>query len=763
MNKIIKGLALGTGVLALAGATVYGLMWANLPSLDGKLQVEGPRDTITLSRDDLGNAIIHASDRADAAFALGFAHGQDRFFQMDLLRRNAAGELAALFGDAALPLDKKHRFHQFRKRATMALEQLDPEQREILRQYTLGVNTALDAQQVKSFEYLLTNTTPEPWRPEDSLLAIYSMYLDLQAGTVEREKVLTYIQQSLGQPMVDFITQTDPLQAALDGSTLPLDNLAIPALPDALMQTSVHTFIEQDEVVGSNNWAVTGELTKSGHAMLSDDMHLGLNVPVIWYRTQLNYQSNGNDIQVTGVSLPGAPAIVVGTNNHIAWGFTNGYIDTADWVALDSNTQLTTETEQLKSTSGIHEHQMITSEYGPVTKIGDAQYALSWVAHQPYAVNMELMALETANTVDAGLLATQRAGIPVQNMLIVDRQGNAAWRLTGAVPARDNPSSLPVSASDYPSSQWQSQAGDVPVVKNPDHHRLWSANSRVVSAADDKRFGNGGYAIGSRSVQIRDNLMAGDSFNEADFMAMQLDNRAIFMSRWHALLLATLNTQPQQFADDIRELEQWQACACSESVGYTLVSHFRSQLFDAVFAPIQTQLNRENMSLRRLKRDLEPAVWQLLEQQPQDWLPTEHQDWQSWMLAIYSDSKAELLAKYSDKGRLTDLNWGKVNALKIQHPFSRQIPQLSWLLDMPSVTGFGGRFEPAVQTTTFGASQRFIVQPGREQDGIMSIPGGQSGNPVSRFYRKGFSDYANHRGTPLLPGAAVHTITIQPQ
>ncbi|MCF1427810.1 MAG: penicillin acylase family protein [Shewanella sp.] len=762
MKKILKGLALGTGVLALAGASTYGLLWANLPSLDGKLRLSGPRDPVTLARDELGTAIIHANDRADAAFALGFAHGQDRFFQMDLLRRNAAGELSALFGDAALPLDRKHRSHQFRKRAAAVIDKLAPPAREVLRLYTLGVNAALDAQKIKGFEYLLINTTPEPWSEEDSLLAIYSMYLDLQAGTVEREQVLTYIQQSFGQSMVDFITQTDPLQAALDGSTLPLSHVPVPTLPEALMQQSVRTVIEQDQVVGSNNWAVTGELTTSGHAMLSDDMHLSLNVPVIWYRTQLNYQSDGDDIQVTGVSLPGAPAIVVGTNGHIAWGFTNGYIDTADWVILDDKTPVTQVNETLKSPTGDHNFAVSVSDYGPVTQIGDQNYALSWVAHQPYAVNMELMALETAKNVDSGLAATERTGIPVQNMLIVDSQGNAAWRLTGAIPARSHPSSLPISEAAYPTAQWQAQAGDVPVVKNPEHQRLWSANSRVVSAEDNARFGNGGYAIGSRSVQIRDKLMASDSFNESDFMAMQLDNRAIFMTRWHNLLLATLKAQPQQFADDIRELEQWQACACSESVGYTLVSHFRSQLIDALFAPIQTSLAKENMSLRRLKRDLEPAIWQLLEQQPQDWLPGEYKDWQSWMQAIYIDTRAKLLAKYSDKGRLTDLNWGKVNALKIQHPFSRQFPQLSWLLDMPVVTGFGGSFEPAVQTKSFGASQRFIVQPGREQHGIMSIPGGQSGNPISQFYRRGFDDYANHRGTPLLPGAPVHTMTIQP-
>lgn len=760
MNKIIKGLALGTCVLLLAGGTGYGLMWANLPKLEGKVSVDGPAQSATLSRDKLGTAVIHASSRADAAYTLGYAHGQDRFFQMDLLRRNAAGELAGLFGDAALPLDKKHRLHQFRKRAADSLQALPTRQREILARYTKGVNDALNAQSFKGLEYLLTNTKPEPWCQEDSLLAIYSMYLDLQAGTVEREKVLTRLEQKFGPQMTAFITQNDPLQAALDNSRLPTPTVKVPTLDHKVVVSAAYKPISESDVVGSNNWAVTGELTKSGHAMLSDDMHLGLNVPVIWYRTQLNYPHEGQNIQVTGVSLPGAPAIVVGTNNHVAWGFTNGYIDTADWIALDTNTPVTQITEPLTSTSGIHDFQMATSKFGPVSKIGDSFYALSWVAHQPYAVNMDLMALETATNVNAGLEATRTAGIPVQNMLIVDSQGNAAWRLTGAIPSRNQPASLPLPASEYPISQWQTRASDVPVVQQ---QRLWSANSRVLSAKDDARFGNGGYAIASRSVQIRDNLLAGSRFDETDFFQQQLDNRALFMTRWQQFLLSQLQTQPQQFADDIRELEQWQACACSESVGYTLVSAFRNRLTDTLFSPLQSVLTQDKLSLRRLKRNLEPAVWQLLEQQPQSWLTANVDSWDELVLQVYRQSRDELLLQHSEQGRLSDLNWGKVNTLVIQHPFSRQIPQLSWLLDMPKVTGFGGRFEPAVQTTGFGASQRFVVQPGREQFGIMSIPGGQSGNPVSPFYRAGFSDYANHRATPLLPGEITHTLTLEPE
>ncbi|QUJ66594.1 penicillin acylase family protein [Photobacterium sp. GJ3] len=226
--KLKTTLITSAGILTLSIGTGYGLLWANLPQLEGEILLQGPEHATSLERDALGTAVIHATNRNDAAFTLGYAHAQDRFFQMDLLRRNAAGELAELFGEGALELDKKHRFHQFRKRAQHALTQLSSQHLAMLEQYTKGVNAALKAQRIKSFEYLLSGTAPSPWKAEDCFLVIYSMYLDLQANTVQREKVLERLRQSFGPQMTAFVTQTNPLQAAIDDSFLPLTHIDIP-------------------------------------------------------------------------------------------------------------------------------------------------------------------------------------------------------------------------------------------------------------------------------------------------------------------------------------------------------------------------------------------------------------------------------------------------------------------------------------------------------------------------------------------------------
>ncbi|MCQ8879630.1 penicillin acylase family protein [Pseudoalteromonas shioyasakiensis] len=759
MLKFVKWLVLIVLILGLAAtAIVYGVLSLSLPALDGKGRSQAISSEVQLGRDSLGQAVITASNRNDAAYGLGFAHGQDRFFQMDLLRRNAAGELSELFGAAALELDKKMRFHQLRKRSASIVEQLPLKDQALLQSYAAGVNEGLAQVGFASFEYLLTGAQQKPWRSEDSLLVIYSMYLDLQTATFERDQALIQIADIFGIDMVKFLTQPSPYQAPLDGSQLPAYEQGIPELP--AQDSYAYHRIEANQERGSNNWAVTGKLTSNSAGLLSDDMHLSMGVPVIWYRAQFNYQHGGHAYQVTGVSLPGAPAIVVGTNNNIAWGFTNGYLDTADWVALTSNSKTWQVTEQIALPDGRFEPYLLTmSEYGPVRDINGKQFALSWVAHMPYAVDMNLLQLEQAKTVDDALGLASQVGIPVQNLMVVDKLGNAAWKSMGAIPARKKPSELAISEADY-SELWRQNELHRPSSKNPTGERLWTGNSRVVSAQDDLRFGNGGYAMGARSTQIRDRLFEQDQFNEADFNTLQHDNEARFLKPWHKLLLKQLSQHPETNQQYLTLLNDWQACACPDSIGYTLVRRFRDEVINTVFSPLQTQLEQQGGSLKYVKRDLEPAIWQLIEQQPSSWLNPKYSSWQQQLLTAFDKTVANLTAEFG--GDVQNWRWGVVNELVIEHPFSQQIPQLSKLLDMPKAPGFGDSFMPAVQGPKFGASQRFIAQPGYLENAVMAIPGGQSGHPLSPFYRAGFSDYVDAKLTPLLPQAINHQIVIQP-
>ncbi|ASM52444.1 penicillin amidase [Pseudoalteromonas nigrifaciens] len=775
MFKVIKRLLLLVVVLGLAGtAVVYGVLSLSLPALDGKGHSEAINEPVIISRDVLGQAVIKAQSHNDAAYGLGYAHGQDRFFQMDLLRRNAAGELSEIFGKAALALDKKMRFHQLRKRSQVILKNLPESDKQLLKSYAQGVNEGLAQIGYSSFEYLLTGAQQRPWQSEDSLLIIFSMYLDLQSATFERDQALIQIEQQYGKHMLKFLTQPSQYQAALDGSQLAPYSAGIPKLPILKQQTQQSSTVQSSTPAmyafnsfaasqerGSNNWAVTGALTTTGSAMLSDDMHLAMAVPVIWYKAQLNYVHNNVKTQVTGVSLPGAPAIVVGTNNHIAWGFTNGYIDTADWVALTSNNKTWQVDEQIALPNNEAETYTLTlSEYGPVKYINGQAYALSWAAHQSYAVNMQLLQLEQATEVDDALAIASDVGIPVQNLIVVDSQGSAAWKLMGGIPGRKKPSELSVKSTDY-SPLWLQNEAQRPVVKNPVSGRIWTANSRVVSAQDNERFGNGGYSLGARATQVRDRLFEKQKFVEDDFYQLQLDNQARFLIPWHALLLKQLKADEGNNAAYISAVENWQQCACASSVGYTLVKHYRDEVINITFSTLQQSLSEKNGTLSYVRRDLEPAVWQLINAQPSSWLNPQFSTWEQQLQGAFSQTIAKLSTQYGNN--IQGWQWGKVNELVIEHPFAKQIPILARFLNMPKTPGFGDSYMPAVQGRSFGASQRFIVQPGHLENAILTVPGGQSGHPLSNFYRAGFSQYINAENTPLLPQALVHQIIISPK
>ncbi len=759
MFKVIKRLLLVVVVLALAGtAIVYGVLTLSLPTLDGKGRSDAVTQPVKVARDTLGQAVITAATRHEAAYGLGYAHGQDRFFQMDLLRRNAAGELSELFGKAALALDKKMRFHQLRKRSQAILKTLPEADKQLLKSYAQGVNEGLAQIGYPSFEYLLTGAEQQPWQSEDSLLVIFSMYLDLQTATFERDQALIQIQQQYGAKMVEFLTQPSQYQAALDGSVLTPYTQTIPQLPTQSL-AAIKTITANLEV-GSNNWAVTADLTNTQAAMLSDDMHLSMAVPVIWYRAQLNYTHDNQAYQVTGVSLPGAPAIVVGSNNKIAWGFTNGYIDTADWVALTDSSKTWQVNEVIALPNGNSETYPLTlSEYGPVKYINNQPYALSWAAHQPYAVDMQLLQLEQAETVDDALNIASNVGIPVQNLMVVDSQGSAAWKHMGGIPARTAPSELAINENEY-SATWQQNEVIRPFVKNPQSGRLWTGNSRVVSAEDNARFGNGGYALGARATQIRDRLFEKQRFNESDFYQLQLDNQARFLMPWHALLLEQLKKQPARYKDHINALENWQQCACPQSIGYTLVKTYRDELINILFSSIETTLNQQDGTLKYVKRDLEPAVWQLIKAQPTSWVNPQFTNWEQQLQGAFEQTLTQLTSRFGNN--IQNWQWGKVNELAIEHPFAKQMPILSKLLNMPTAPGFGDSYMPAVQKRSFGASQRFIVQPGHLKNAILTIPGGQSGHPLSEFYRAGFDEYVKGKHTPLLPQALMHQIEITP-
>lgn len=758
-------------LIALLSGAIYFTLYLSLPTLEGNATSQFINGPTSLGRDDMGHAVISSQDKFDAAYALGFAHGQDRYFQMDLQRRIASGDLSQWVGDTALTIDKQARRHQFTSRAKVVFEALPVTDKKLLVSYSHGVNAALEEFTVPPFEYIAAGVELVPWRPSDSILVVYSMYLDLQGEQIKLDLARTALKDTYGDALYQFITQPSNYQAALDASVIPLLDADIPAYPmlkpaspaeqddtKASMKTG-YNLLERDNYdstelleVGSNNWAVTGELTATGSGLLANDMHLGLRVPIIWYRAQLNYTDNGQAVSSTGVSLPGLPGIVVGTNNHIAWGFTNANLDNVDWIKLSETTPSSFEEQTIESADGPRPFTLETSEYGPVTHLNGHRYALNWVAHHPFAVNLSIMDLGTATNVQEAIEVGKNIAIPTQNMVIVDNQGSAAWLPAGAVMARKKAS---FTAIDEPHKQSLSpqRAQKLPLIVNPEGERIWTANSRVIAASQVKRLGDGGYALGARARQIRDRLFEKDIFSEIDFYAIQLDNHATFLIPWQHLLSGLLQTQEIEFKPDLKYIGKWKECACEDSVGYTLVKYFRKEVITQLFGEVLGALDNQGVESRTLLRGIEPAVWQLIHTQPDDWLPEQADSFDLLLIDAYRKAKHALLDKFSPvEADMDSLRWGNVNALTIEHPFASQIPLIGRYLNMQTVEGFGDTYMPSVQSTSFGASERFFVSPGHLDNAILTLPGGQSGHPLSPYFRQGFNDYATHATTALLPG-----------
>ena len=311
---------------------------ASLPELDGTVEAPGLDDaSATIERDAAGIPVITASNRLDLAYATGFAHGQDRYFQMDGIRRQAAGELSELVGSVAIDTDKSYRFHRFRYRARQVLAQSTPDEVAFLEKYAEGVNAGLKSLSVRPFEYLLVGAEPEPWTAEDSLLVVYAMFETLNDSTARKEVRRGRAHGILSAELYAWMyPQGTPWDAPMMGDAR--DVLPIPGADIVNLRGVPDTAPPAEEegrppLNGSNNWAVSGRFTENGRAIVSNDMHLNLGAPNIYYRARL-VQTGPDARDVTGVMLPGTPFVIAGSNTFVAWGYTNSYGDYTDAVLL---------------------------------------------------------------------------------------------------------------------------------------------------------------------------------------------------------------------------------------------------------------------------------------------------------------------------------------------------------------------------------------------------------------------------------------------
>ncbi len=789
---ILLASLLGLVLVAFLAGNV--ILRGSRPRLEGDLQLEGLLQPVTVTRDTLGVPDIQAKDRRDAARALGFLHAQDRFFQMDLQRRNAAGELAALMGPALLDTDRDTRRHRFRMRAEQVVAATNGIDLEILNAYTAGVNSGLEDLKARPFEYLILRKKPEPWRPADTVLTLHSMFLDLSLSTAYTEEAYANVRDNLTPALAEFLlprgnrweapVQTEPVPGVQipDSAACNVRDWSYEGRTYDEIRTELQAPPRQD-TAGSNNWAVAGALTGHGGALLANDMHLGHGLPNIWYRARMTWPEGDGIRAVVGVTLPGTPALVAGSNGQVAWGFTNSYGDWADLVIIETDPEdparyrtpegwkKIARAAEIITVAGAPDDTLWVEEtiWGPIwtTDTKGRRLALRWTGHDPEAVNLNLRHLEKAADVDGAMAMAATVGIPSQNLVCADSRGRIAWTILGSIPRRVGWNGrLPVSWADG-THRWDGylEPAAQPRVVDPAEGRLWSANNRVSAGKNLALIGDGGYGLGARARQIRDDLRVLDHPMEKDMLAVQLDDRARFMGEWRDLVLAVMGQYPpaagSPSADFLQVVrDDWSGHADTGSVAYRLVRNFTYRCIDGVYDLLTDRCVEADPDFRTYWLPYRHAVtWEVLAARPDHLLPPWSDDWDDFVLKAVERTMEPTTGE--DRA-LSDYTWGNHNTVVVAHPFTQLVPWLSrWLAALPQAQP-GDSFMPRVQHRRSGASERMVVSPGREKDGILHMPGGQSGHPLSPFFLAGHRDWVTGQATPLLPGSAVFRLELVP-
>lgn len=789
MRRAAKYALIGTGSLfgiaALAAGTFYLNLLASRPQLDGDISVEGLHQHAVIKRDKNGAPLIEAADLNDAVFSMGFLHAQERYFQMDLMRKKAAGELAELFGARAVETDKLARLHRFRTRARAFVAQLPADQRTVLRQYVAGVNAGLHQLTARPFEYSLLLTSPTAWKEEDVLLVNMSMYLMLQVRNEPHPELIR--QNLIAKYDLEFANFMQPSTSEWDspmvGQAGAPATAALPALlgnQPAIANASLTSRLVADaalgpgqpneSIIGSNSWAVSGRKGNHGHAILANDMHLPLQQPNTFYR--VNIKTKAAVHTIAGVSIPGLPILVAGSNGNIAWGLTNSSGDWSDLVRIPKN-RLSTESKTVREMIAVKGGAPVPldvqeTRWGPVVSSDEqASYAMNWVAHHAEGNNLRLYALMAEPSLDGALRIASHAGMAHMNILVADARGNAAWTIAGRIPQRTGfAGTEPVEWGNGIGWSGWLDTPDYPVLTTANHDYLWTANNRILDGDAQKKIGEGSsYALGVRAMRIEQVLAASKTVNEADMHALQLDDVSLLMKRWHGLITQIVAGMPA--SDDKKilaeTLSQWNGHADANSASYRVVRRFRDEVAGDLMTAALGKVLKSDPKLRwdMFAHNWELPLWQIVSRRPANMLPAGFTSWDAYfqdalVRRVYDPYKKQF------NGALSKAVWGEANMSEIRHPLSKGIPLLGSLLDMPTKPMNGDSNVVLAQLMSFGPAMRLVVAPGQEQDGILTMPAGQASNPLTPYFGKGHDEWRRGKTIPLLIGKPQYVLRLSP-
>jgi len=789
MYRVLRWIGIGLAILSVSVAvSIIGIIWLPLPSEDGVHFVSGLMAPVEVDFDLNGIPSIHADSRTDAFEALGYVTARDRLFQMDLLRRQASGHLAEIFGRGVLKADVWNRVMGFERLADVIIERLPEDQRTVLASYSAGVNRAMSEMRALPAEFTFLSYRPSLWQPRDSILVLLGLSTQLSYSEYQ-ERMATVMRQALPPKVVEFLTPEsncyNELLAPRNPRRCTSDAVPFQEIEKLLLDAGLEHFsglVTTPEMRhGSNGWVIGAQKTRDGRAILANDIHLGLTVPNIWYRAELHYPA----AHLAGLIIPGLPLVVTGSNEHVAWGFTSISGDFTDLVRIEQDNADATKyrtaegnrffigrTESIAVRGGPEETiQVRETIWGPVLpeKLLGEEVAIHWTALDPAATNLDLMHMDQVATIWSALALFHRAGGPPLNVLMADRAGNIAWTLTGKLPKRFGMDGLFSESWVDGKHGWQGYLlpDEIPSLVNPRSGFLVNTNQRMLGRAEFEPAIGHDFSGGFRAWRVTEWLRDRLGLVEDDMLALQLDTTSDFYRYYQALALRALNApggEKSSFSANLRRyLEAWDGRAEVDSYGFPLIYEFREALIDAILSPIVARCIKVDPVFEYGWTGIDGPVQHIIESGRPELLPDRknYGDWPGFIRGTLEKSAQRLTEKYGLES-IDGLTWGKVNTVEMTHALSGAFPFIGHFLDMPRqpLAGCIECVRYAYRDT--GANSRMVVAPGHEADGILGMAGGQSGQPGSKHYADQQASWVAGSPISFLARERQRKITLQP-
>jgi penicillin amidase len=768
-------------------------MRAALPQIDGDLHVAGLSGPVTVRRDQHGVPHIEANSLDDLLIAQGYVTAQDRLWEMDMARRMSAGEAAEILGPKLVDHDRVQRVFEIRATAERLTSTLGERDRRYFEDYARGVNDFIEANQDHlSPEFRLLMYKPKPWQPVDSMLVVMSMVqmLDERADSkLDRERITARLGPTLAASLYPTGSWRDhpPTQAPPD-LTAPQEN--IPDVPLDETQSGnrplTQDLVHLHELVngfrapcagcapGSNQWVVSGAHTASGKPMLSNDMHLAHQIPNIWYEGDLH----AGDFHVAGVTVPGIPYIIAGHNEHTAWGFTALFGDVEDLYVEQVNRQ----DEFLGSDGAWHpiEHDRETiyvrggkdvivdvgrTAHGPiVTPLlphENRVIALRWSAYDSTAAGVPLLDLDTAANWQDFRNALKGWWGPSQNVVYADDQGHIGYQAVGHIPYRPQGIvDVPITGTGH---EWQGYVPfeQLPSTLDPANGIIATANARI--APDGYPFQlSMEWMDPYRNERIWKWLAGKDKLTPADMLKLQTDvysevDQELAQRFAYAIDHAQKTDTRLRGAADL--LRTWDGVVGIDSAPAAIVATAKHDFWPMLLRPrIQDDARLYHWAASGF------AMEELIMHPPAAWLPPGYATWDDFLTGVVRQGLEDSHAPAD----LAHWRYGYVHPVDVEHPLYSLLPWFkTW-------TGTGAQPQSGDTTTVkqvgldFGPSQRFTIDWSNAGDANENIVMGQSGDPLSAYYRDqwpywyGGTTFALPFTSQEVAAQTAHTLRLQP-